>query len=204
MLHGQLRDYDASSGTLLNAWPLPDVPSGGGCGSPHPWACPTIRLELVDAARGLAAYILDLALLFLAVVVDRASIYSNWMYLGGWLAVNVAIAFLLAHIYVRERGLVPRLLAKAPSVWIGRRSYGIYLIHLPIFFVLSPARVPLSTWPLFAVRMTATCTLAAGMFKWIETPFLRRKRYPSPTQTHEPVEDPPPTVAPALPAHRAA
>jgi hypothetical protein len=56
---GQLRDYDAANGTLLHAWPLPDVPSGGGCGSPHPWACPAVRLELVDAAHGLAAYVLD-------------------------------------------------------------------------------------------------------------------------------------------------
>jgi peptidoglycan/LPS O-acetylase OafA/YrhL len=141
-----------------------------------------------------------LTLLFLAAIVDRASIYDHWMYLGGWTAVNVAIAFLLAHIYVRERALVPRLLARRPPVWVGRRSYGIYLLHLPVFFLLSPARIPLSMWPLFAVRMTATCTLAAAMFRWVETPFLRRKRYPSPTQTHEPVEDLRPAVAPALPA----
>jgi peptidoglycan/LPS O-acetylase OafA/YrhL len=139
-------------------------------------------------------------LLFLAVVVDRADIYSNWMYLGGWPAVNLAIAVLLAHIYVRDRAVVPRVLAIRPFVWIGRRSYGIYLLHLPIFFALAPVRIPLSMWPLFALRMTVTCLVAAAMFKWIETPFLRRKRYPSAVQTHEPVEAPVPTVAPALPA----
>jgi Tol biopolymer transport system component len=56
---GQLRDYDAADGALLHAWPLPDVPAGGPCGSPHPWACRSIRLELEDAAHGLAAYVLD-------------------------------------------------------------------------------------------------------------------------------------------------
>ena len=140
-----------------------------------------------------------LTLLLLAIVVDRANIYDHWMYFGGWTGVNLAIAFLLAHIYVRERGLVPRFLAKPPLVWTGKRSYGIYLLHLPIFFLLSPARIPLGVWPLFTVRMTATCALAAAMFRWVETPFLRRKRYPSPKQTHEPVDDLPPT-APALPA----
>ena len=127
------------------------------------------------------------ALLFLAAVVDRTSIYSDWMYLGGFSAVNLAIVFLVGHLSVRERAIVPRLLAKRPFVWIGRRSYGIYLVHLPTFFALSPARLALSMWPLFAVRMAVTCSVAAAMFKWVETPFLRRKRYPT-DQTYEPID----------------
>jgi Tol biopolymer transport system component len=58
-VQGQLRDYDPATGALLHTWPLPDVPTGGPCGSPHPWGCPTIRLELEDVARGLAAYDFD-------------------------------------------------------------------------------------------------------------------------------------------------
>jgi peptidoglycan/LPS O-acetylase OafA/YrhL len=144
------------------------------------------------------------ALVFLGFVVDRTSIYSHWMYFGGWAAVNLAIAFILAHIYVRERAVVPRVLAMSPLVWIGKRSYGIYLVHLPIFFALSPARTHLSMWPRFGLRMAVTCAVAAAMFKWVETPFLRRKRYPSPNQTHEPVDGfqapERPVDAPALPA----
>jgi hypothetical protein len=56
---GQLRDYDAMTGTLLHAWPLPDVPSGGPCGGPHPWGCPRVRFELEGVARGIAAYVED-------------------------------------------------------------------------------------------------------------------------------------------------
>src|SRR5207248_10359390 len=57
----ELRDYDASSGALLHAWPLPDVSSGGECGSPHSgtWECREPRLVLEDAAQGLVTYILD-------------------------------------------------------------------------------------------------------------------------------------------------
>ncbi len=58
-VRGQLRDYDARTGALVHAWPLPDVPTGAPCGSPHPEGCPSIRLELEDAARGLAAYVFD-------------------------------------------------------------------------------------------------------------------------------------------------
>lgn len=59
VVQGQLRDYDAASGALVHAWPLPEVASGSPCGSPHPWGCPSVRLELEDAARGLAVYVLD-------------------------------------------------------------------------------------------------------------------------------------------------
>jgi WD40-like Beta Propeller Repeat len=56
LLQGQLRDYSASSGELLHAWPLPDVSSSGRCRLTY---CPLVRLTLVDAARGIAVYTLD-------------------------------------------------------------------------------------------------------------------------------------------------
>jgi len=63
LVQGELRDYDASTGALLHAWPLPDVQSGGECGSPHDgaWECRGVqpRLLLEDAARGLVTYVLD-------------------------------------------------------------------------------------------------------------------------------------------------
>jgi Tol biopolymer transport system component len=61
LVRGQLLVYDAITGARLHAWPLPDVPSGGECASPHSgtWECRDARLVLEDAARGLAAYILD-------------------------------------------------------------------------------------------------------------------------------------------------
>ena len=59
LLPGELRDYDAWSGTLLHSWPLPDVPSGSDCRPGIPFPCRDPRLRLEDAARGLASYILD-------------------------------------------------------------------------------------------------------------------------------------------------
>jgi WD40-like Beta Propeller Repeat len=56
LVQGQLRDYSASSGALLETWPLPDVPSAGRC---RDLACPGVRLTLDDAARGVAVYTLD-------------------------------------------------------------------------------------------------------------------------------------------------
>lgn len=61
LVRGRLLVYDALTGARLHAWPLPDVSSGGECGSPHSgtWECRQARLVLDDAAHGLAAYVLD-------------------------------------------------------------------------------------------------------------------------------------------------
>jgi WD40-like Beta Propeller Repeat len=56
LVQGQLRDYSASSGELLHAWPLPDVSSSGRC---RLTSCPSVRLTLDDAARGIVVYTLD-------------------------------------------------------------------------------------------------------------------------------------------------
>jgi Tol biopolymer transport system component len=56
LVQSELRDYSVSSGELLHAWPLPDVPSSGRC---RLYSCPGIRLTLDDTARGLVVYTLD-------------------------------------------------------------------------------------------------------------------------------------------------
>jgi WD40 repeat protein len=64
LVPGELRDYDASDGTLMHRWPLPNVPSGSDC-RPIPWPCdssppaPELPLRLQDAAHGLVTYVLD-------------------------------------------------------------------------------------------------------------------------------------------------
>jgi Tol biopolymer transport system component len=61
LVRGQLLVYDAITGARLHAWPLPDVPSGGECASPHSgtWECRDARLVLEDVDHGLAAYVLE-------------------------------------------------------------------------------------------------------------------------------------------------
>jgi hypothetical protein len=48
-----LRVYNARTGALVRTRPLPNVTSAGLCGMPP---CPSVALQLVDAARGLVAY----------------------------------------------------------------------------------------------------------------------------------------------------
>jgi Tol biopolymer transport system component len=57
-LQGELRHYDATTGALQHSWPIPDVTTGSECAGQYGFRCGG-RLVLEDAARGLAAYVLD-------------------------------------------------------------------------------------------------------------------------------------------------
>jgi hypothetical protein len=57
-------------------------------------------------------------------------------------------------------------------VWIGVRSYGIYLWHWPIFMVTRPhADVPITGIPLLVFRIALTFVFAALSYKYVEEPF---------------------------------
>jgi hypothetical protein len=56
LTQGKLLVHSLPTGTQIATRPLPNVPSAGVCGLPP---CPTVTLQLVDASRGLVAYILS-------------------------------------------------------------------------------------------------------------------------------------------------
>jgi peptidoglycan/LPS O-acetylase OafA/YrhL len=70
-------------------------------------------------------------------------------------------------------GPIHRLFSSPPAVWIGKRSYGLYLYNQVIFFTFLALR-PHSK--LVAVTcLFATFAVAALSYKYVEQPFLRRK-----------------------------
>jgi peptidoglycan/LPS O-acetylase OafA/YrhL len=69
---------------------------------------------------------------------------------------------------------VPRVLTQRAVVWFGRRSYGVYLYHLPI--LLAMRREVASRSVGVTAAFCATVLVAAASYRWIETPFLRMKR----------------------------
>jgi len=65
-----------------------------------------------------------------------------------------------------------------PLLWIGRRSYGLYLWHFPVFCLTLPGLGrPLwpASWPETSARFALAFLLTAASYAWIERPFLRRK-----------------------------
>jgi peptidoglycan/LPS O-acetylase OafA/YrhL len=132
-----------------------------------PWRWPIDR----QSARNLdiAAVVGALVLLL---VMWRADGYSLWLFRGGFLFVALVTAVIVAAVVQPGRGGPARVLLAHPLlVWIGVRSYALYLWHWPIFQLMRPADVHLDGFTLFVVRLAVTFVCAELSYRLVESYF---------------------------------
>jgi peptidoglycan/LPS O-acetylase OafA/YrhL len=101
----------------------------------------------------------------------------GWPYEGGLPLFGLVSAALIAGLQVA--GPVRTVLGWAPLVWIGRRSYGIYLYHWPIFLILDTQRTGLDGVPLHVARVGVTFVVAALSFTYFEQPIRTERLLPT-------------------------
>jgi peptidoglycan/LPS O-acetylase OafA/YrhL len=96
--------------------------------------------------------------------------YDPVFYRGGDLAASFCFAVLIAAVAHPESRL-NHILGVAPLRWVGERSYGIYLWHLPIILLTRPG-VDLSwSGPTAVIGQAAIIVAAAALsFKYVEQP----------------------------------
>jgi peptidoglycan/LPS O-acetylase OafA/YrhL len=97
------------------------------------------------------------------------------LYRGGLAAYTMASVAIIAAA-ILPNGPVQVALSGRVLRWIGRVSYGIYLVHWPIFLWLSPESTGLDGFALTALRTGLTCLIAAGSYYWLEEPIRRGRR----------------------------
>jgi peptidoglycan/LPS O-acetylase OafA/YrhL len=123
------------------------------------------------------------AIASLAVFVATLSPDDSLVYSIGFPVVALCSAVLIAHLIASRASVVTTSLSFSPIVWIGVRSYGIYLYHLPIFEVLTPSRLHLRLAIVLPIRVILTFIVAAASYRLVESRFLKRKPYPAPDST---------------------
>ena len=141
------------------------------------------RFEPTPCRNRAVALIANAALIALLIVVPILRNYHQPTFLGLRVesivaVVSAALVFLASF----ERGYVLPLSArlKAGLAWIGSRSYGIYLIHIPLYGIIkeSLGRSAMPELPYNAccavLVLALLPTLAELNFRYVETP-LRRK-----------------------------
>ena len=72
-------------------------------------------------------------------------------------------------------GLFRRVFAHRVLVALGRRSYGIYLIHWPVFILVNSQRFDFGKGTLFAIRIVATLLISWFSYSFIEQPIRHGK-----------------------------
>lgn len=133
---------------------------------PTAWSAPLPRLARwgIDTA-GIAALV-TLVVGFVAVSEFDAGLYQQ----GGFLRVGLLAAVVIVAA-TRSAGVVAALLSRPPVVAVGRRSYGLYLYHWPIFVL--GRELPLAPWKINLLGLLLTVAVAEASYRWIETPVRR-------------------------------
>jgi peptidoglycan/LPS O-acetylase OafA/YrhL len=100
----------------------------------------------------------------------RINEFDAFVYRGGFVLVDLATLAVIA-VLVHPSSHIGRVLGTAPLVWLGQRSYGIYLWHWPVFQLTRPGiDLQWSGLPIAVLRIGLTLGLAAASYRWIEQP----------------------------------
>ncbi len=108
-------------------------------------------------------------------IVGEATILADWIPRWGLLTLNALVVVAVVGIVTNPRSLLTRLFGWRPLVWIGRRSYAIYLFHLLVFNELGHVQDHLSSFWWFWLNVAVIGIVAALSWRFVEQPFLRRK-----------------------------
>ena len=92
-----------------------------------------------------------------------------WLFRGGFLFTGLATLAVIAAV-THRRAAMGTLLGNPVFVWIGTRSYGLYLYHWPIFQGIRRVAGNVLSLPEFIVGMIASGIVAELSYRYIETP----------------------------------
>jgi peptidoglycan/LPS O-acetylase OafA/YrhL len=127
-----------------------------------------------------------------AVTAAAVAIHAGQVGVSGFVPVWGLLPFELAvAVVVTVLATVPatgpgRVLGARPMVWIGRRSYGMYMLHIPVWMLFVHFGVGSMPGTLSGAAMAwgaiaVTFLVAALSYRYLETPAMRWRRRVSPT-----------------------
>lgn len=125
-----------------------------------------LRKSALDLA-GLAA------LVGLVLLVVYTNGYTAFTYRGGTVLAAVLSVVLIAAC-VQPDGVLARAFSWQPLVWLGQRSYSIYLWHYPLFALMNPVGdVSAKPWWVYLLECGVVLAVAELSYRFIETPFRK-------------------------------
>jgi peptidoglycan/LPS O-acetylase OafA/YrhL len=135
------------------------------------WVPDRLIGEVSPRARLIIEGVGTAALIGLAAIMWSSNQFDPFLYRGGFLLVAVLTALAVAVASHPAAHRFQAVLGCGVLVWIGRRSYGIYLWHWPIFMVTRPGiDIALTGLPLLALRVGLTLGVAELSYRFIERP----------------------------------
>jgi peptidoglycan/LPS O-acetylase OafA/YrhL len=127
--------------------------------------------------RGAARVGLELAglagIVFLGWTMLTSKPGEAWMFRGGFVLVAVVAAIVIAASVSPSSRIIRPALSWAPLTAIGLISYGLYLFHVPVIFIVTPERVGFSGVSLLVLRLVVVFAIATLSYFLVEMPVRR-------------------------------
>jgi peptidoglycan/LPS O-acetylase OafA/YrhL len=114
-------------------------------------------------------------LVVLGILVVRLDAGSDLLYPTGFVLAAVATAAVIAGLHLHPTGAVARGLGWRPIAALGVISYGVYLWHWPMLFVVTGASTGLSGVAVHALRLVVTIAVATASYLIVEKPVLQTR-----------------------------
>jgi peptidoglycan/LPS O-acetylase OafA/YrhL len=140
------------------------------------WNPRRLRSEVGRWAPLLLDVVGTVALVLLVRQLVLVSEFDASLYRGGFLHLSILTALVVA-VAAHPAAHLGRILGGSgrgwnPLVWIGVRSYSIYLWHWPVFMLTRPEQdIALEGPPLLALRLALSFALGALSYRFVERPF---------------------------------
>lgn len=99
---------------------------------------------------------------------------GNSSFQWGYPLAALGAAVVIAALVIDPPGGLNAVLGSRPAVWVGRRSYGLYVWSYPIYYALPWPR-GFTGWPRDLAEIGLSFVVAATSYRILESPFLRLK-----------------------------
>jgi len=132
---------------------------------------PTRRLRrpLTPTAQNLLDATGVAGLVVIGVLVYTTTEYSAFLFRGGLVMLSVATAAVVVAVS-HPHSRLAWVLSGRLLQWIGVRSYGIYLWHVPVIVLTTPITIERASAPVAVAQVAATFGLAALSWRYVEDP----------------------------------
>ncbi len=152
---------DTRAGALLLGATLALVGAGRTLGHTGDDSARRRAMALSLGAGGLAV---------LAVMWSFASTKAPWLYQGGLAVHGLAATAVLGALMLDPAGPLTRVMSWRPLVWLGERSYSLYLWHWPVMVILTAERTGLTGLPLVLLNGAVIATGTLISYQLVENP----------------------------------
>lgn len=126
-------------------------------------------MRLTKRVRTILDSVGGVALIGLLAMVGYTNGFTPFLYQGGLVLCSILTAIVIA-VMVHPASILGRIAGAKPLVWIGKRSYGIYLWHYPLLLLMNPNSVSETPWWLYIIQLVMIFICAEFSYRFVENP----------------------------------